>query len=161
MKFRIVFFVILAGFLSICISAATVSVQIFESGIRKDAPRVEASTAWENGLMDALFDDGDIVSNAETTRLVKPGLPSSSVGLVEALNGGAEFIVHISLEYAKPKDKTRLSPYGVTYRLSDESGRSLLQDEKKDIPPTISGSEDEQNAKEIARIIIGRMKKDK
>lgn len=149
------------AFLGAAASAATVSMILFESGMRDGTPKAEASSAWENGVMDALFEDGNIVSNADSVRLAKPGLPSSSYGLAEARLGGAEYVVQISLDYDTETPLLRPSPGRVAYRVCDERGETLLQNEECDLLPTKNGAEDERNAHEVARILIGRMKKDR
>lgn len=162
MGFRSLFSVSAAAALSCsCAWAATFSVLVFESGIRHGAPMIEASSAWESGLMDELFDGGNIVTNADTARLSKPGLPSSSYGLAEARLGGAEFLVQVVLEYEPSTDQVRPSPAKVIYRICDGRGETLFQEQKHDLLPTKSGSEDEKNARKVARILIGRMKKDR
>ncbi|MFA6505194.1 MAG: hypothetical protein WCT14_03795 [Treponemataceae bacterium] len=154
---------LLAFFVSLgaLVGAATVSVLMFETGVQEDAPKIEATSAWESGVMDAFFNAGHIVSNADTKRLNAPGLPSSSVGLVEAREGGADFVVYISLDYgpsAEAIGKVRIAPRAVSYRLCNERGESLFQAEKKP-NATKSGAEDAQNAQEIARTLIVQMKK--
>jgi hypothetical protein len=141
-------------------SAATVSVTIFESGLR-DGAAAEASSAWENAVLEEFFESGNIVSNGETTRLDSPGLPSSSYGLAEALRGGAEYYIQIALVYGAAADRSRPSPQRAEYRISDNRGETIFQGAKQGLDPSINGKDDERNAHEIARILLGRMKKDR
>lgn len=148
--------------LSAAVSAATLSIQMYETGVPENAPKIEATSAWEAGLLDAFFEAGHIVSNAETKRLEKKGLPSTSVGLAEAREGGAEFIIALSLDYGPgplSNERTRKSPKSIAYRLSDRAGDILFQAEIKEAAPTNSGAEDASIAQSIARALIVQMKK--
>ena len=143
------------------VCGTNVSVLMFETGIAEGDSKIEATSAWESGLMDEFFNSGYIVSNADTKRLDKQGLPLSTEGLAEARDGGAEYIIDIALDYAAvpAKEKTRISPRSVSYRMCDPRGKTLFQKEKIELTPTKSGSEDEKHAKEIARSLIAQLRK--
>ena len=53
----------------VSVNAANVSVMVIESGVRKTV----SAAAWENGLMDVLFEAGHVVSNAQNLVLGESG----------------------------------------------------------------------------------------
>jgi hypothetical protein len=144
---------------------ATVCVLVIESGIAPDAPFVEASSAWEAGIMDALFDAGHIVCNANAARAEQSGLPDRTYGWDAAREGGAEYVAVISLDYAavpasasESNKRIRISPRAVSYRLAVVDGKSILEGEAKNLPPAASGDEDSRNALAVARLITAELK---
>jgi hypothetical protein len=110
--------------------------------------------------MDIFFEAGNIVSNADTARLAAPGLPSSSYGLAEALKGGAEYFVQIALDYGAAEERSRPSPHRASYRICTTGERRSSRAKRKTWLPQET-EKDERNAHEIARILIGRMEKDR
>lgn len=156
---------LLSTLLAVPALPATVCVMVVESGIAPDAPFVEASSAWEASFMDALFEAGHIVCNADAARAEKSGLPDPSYGWDAAREGGAGYVAVICLDYApspvsasEPSKRVRISPRAVSYRLSAVDGTSLLEGEKKDLPPAASGDDDSRNALSIARLITAELK---
>ncbi|MDR0599865.1 MAG: hypothetical protein LBG84_07290 [Treponema sp.] len=96
------------------LSAATVSVLIVESGLPSGAARTESAVVWENGLLDALFDAGHIVSNIPILRLdAAPGreIPlEARHGFYEARAGGADFFIMVLLTYGNPGGSSSAGP---------------------------------------------------
>jgi hypothetical protein len=110
---------------ALAVQAATVAVQVVESGPSLESGFLESSSAWEYGLMDALFNAGHIVSNAPIARL-DAGLDAGTrtaadfmadtmQGVVEAKNGGADMLILAFLEYKSPSANP--SPAGSSARL--------------------------------------------
>lgn len=151
-----------AAALLLCFSSAAwsanVFVRMYETGVAAEDPAIESSSAWEDGLLGALFDSGHIVSNADIVRLEVPELPQTGVGLAEALAGGAEYVIDVELEYGAATGSRR-SPSTAHYRLSDSRGATIRTGTTSKLPATNSGTEDEQNAREIARALIGSIGK--
>jgi hypothetical protein len=83
--------------------AATVSFLVVETGLAEGSVRPQSSLLWENGLMDAFFDAGYIVSNAPIMRIPEKTtekLPGPvRIELDEARNGGADYFIVVLLEY--------------------------------------------------------------
>lgn len=159
-------FALLSLFLVVSAFPATVSVMVVESGLGEDAPPAQASSAWEAAIMDALFEGGQIVSNAPPQRSAELGLPDPTYGWGPAREGGIGYVVVISLEYPTPPSAAelgqgtgvRLSPKAARYRITEVDGQTLLEGEKTQLPPTTSGDEDAKNAREVARIIVDGLK---
>ncbi|MCL1815468.1 MAG: hypothetical protein FWG27_06595 [Treponema sp.] len=98
------------GFLSL--EAATVSVQVVETGLPFGSGCSSSAMIWESGMMDAFFDAGHIVSNAPCQQIEKTAslLPPELNGdFDEARIGGADYYVLILINYSNgspehPKD---------------------------------------------------------
>jgi len=136
--------------------SATVAVFFFETGVGEKDASIEATSAWEGGLMDAFFDSGHIVSNAGIERLADPGLPSSSRGLAAAREGGADLMAQVALDYGAA-GSARRTPRSARYRLSDARGETLMEGELANLAATANSKEDAQNAQKLARMLIGRI----
>jgi len=82
---------------------AAVSCLIVETGLKQEGAVGGASTLLENGLLDALFEGGHIVSSSPTIRLKKmprEDFPlEASKELAEAVEGGMEYFIITWLEY--------------------------------------------------------------
>jgi hypothetical protein len=161
--------------------AATIYVLVLEAGLGSDAPSVEASSAWEAGLMDGFFDTGHIVYNAEIERVEQTALPVPAYGMHALREGGADFLILMLLDYTTAPAaatasaaatapaaattagggaaiRVRNSPRSIRYRLVSATGTVLLETERLDLPPSRSGAEDAGYAKELARSLSARMK---
>jgi hypothetical protein len=87
--------------------AATVSFLVVETGLAEESRRPQSSLLWENGMMDAFFDAGHIVSNAPIMRIPELSgekttekLPDPiRTELDQARNGGADYFIVVLLEY--------------------------------------------------------------
>jgi hypothetical protein len=83
--------------------AHTVSFLVIETGIRQENPAVESTVIWENGLMDAFFDAGHIVSNARNLRISRhpsKDFPDEARGdLEEAREGMVDYFILAFLDY--------------------------------------------------------------
>jgi hypothetical protein len=120
-------FLAFAGFTAL--PAATVSVQVVETGLSPEIERTESSLVWESGVMDAFFDAGHIVSNAPIIRLKT--LPDREIppelrrDFDEARLGGADFFVMVFLTY--PEDSLE-HPKEVFMRLYSVSSGKMLHE---------------------------------
>jgi hypothetical protein len=80
-----------------------VSVMVIETGLPETAGRNQYSERWENSLMDAFFEAGQIVSNAPIMRLVSK--PSAGIEAIaepefeEAVEGGFDYFIIVHLDF--------------------------------------------------------------
>ncbi len=148
-------------------TAATICVLVMESGLGGTAAPVEATSAWEGGVMDALFDAGHIVCNAPVARMENEGKVLSNgfvvdpqFGVQAAWESGAEFLLRVSLTYGAREGGTksaRLSPSGVSFELRRlEPGKLIDRELKTGMAATFTGAEDARSAKALARTFIAR-----
>jgi len=158
-RFTPVFFLILnllvAGQV---LHAATVSLLIVEGGLGEDISRIEASSAWEGGFMDALFDAGHIACNANMVRQEAGDLPPPGFGWSEAMEGGADFLALVLLKYVPVPQASRMMPSSVSWRLLDEKGTIVASAQDQRLAPTTSSNEDAKNGKDLAKVILVRMR---
>jgi hypothetical protein len=147
--------------------AATVCILIVENGLPSDAPRVEASSAWEAGLMDAFFEAGHIVTNGAMVRTTEDALgadlPAPDFGLGAAREGGSDYLALAVLDYAQTKEKAdaavRSSPIALAFRFVDlGSGRVLTESSNVALPKTVSGEDEKREAGEVARNMMKGLK---
>jgi len=157
--------------------AATVSVMVVEEGLAPKAAEPEASSAWESGIMDALFDAGHIVCNAPVFRVApEADRPGSSWNptdrdIADAVEGGVAylFVAYLEYEAADGKDaaavpgKTnpaiRPSPRRAGLRVYSLDPFALVEETKpKALDRTESGAEDQNQARAMARGLIQRLK---
>lgn len=150
-------------------SAATISVQVAEQGVSEDYPAVEASSAWEAGLLDSIFDAGHIASNGPLVRLGESvnteGISISNQEIDDARRGSADYIIYVLLEYVSPKkddpmaQKIRLSPLRSTVLLAQVSPfKVLYRRVYNSLEPSTAGTEDQKTAQMVARDTIAHLK---
>lgn len=151
------------------VAAATVCVLVVESGLPAEAERVEASSAWEAGLMDAFFDAGHIVTNGPLFREEKldgkvgPTLPDRNFGLLAAKDGGADYLSIVVLDYGNviqsPDGMKRPSPSGVAYRILDLGTGTVIAEGLDEVrPKTVATVDEAREAGKVARIMMTRLK---
>ncbi len=145
--------------LSVPAAAATVSVQVVECGLAGEHPVPEASSAWEAGLMDALFDAGHIVSNAPVLR-TEDGWVLEEEDVDLAREGGADYLLLARLEYDEVAtepvvagtEPARVSPRRVTLSLIAVSPRRLVKEKLiPSLETSSSGTVDQDRARNLAR----------
>jgi len=147
--------------LSVPARAATFTVQVVESGLSAEYAVLEASSAWEAGLMDALFDAGHIVSNAPVLRAEADWvLGDEDMNL--AREGGADYLLLARLEYeptemestapADGAEPARVSPRRATLSLVAVTPRRLVAEKTvESLEASSSGTVDQNRARELAR----------
>ncbi len=151
------------------LAAATVCVCVVESGLSAEAAPVEASSAWEAGLMAAFFDAGHIVTNAAIVRVPssadegRPTLPDRKFGAMAAKDGGADVLSVVVLDYRgtveSAESAARPSPSGVAYRILDLGSGSVIAegvDERQ--VGTDTATDEAREAGRLARIMMTRLK---
>jgi hypothetical protein len=128
MKRQLAFILFFAAALALPLGAATVSFLVIETGLPLNGEIAASSKVWENGLLDAFFDGGHIVSNAGMLRMDDAGgsqkagedfPPLASGDLEEARLGGADFFVVAFLAYSGDDSE---QPKEVTLKLYDMRG---------------------------------------
>jgi hypothetical protein len=153
------------GFLMIpglSLGAHMISFLMVETGISESSPAAEASSLWENGLMDIFFDAGHIVSNAPVKRISAEGgkkLPDEvQREFNEAAAGGAEFFVLALLDYQGSFELPELKPQRVVLRLFRIKPYQLLGEQQYSGRTTGPVKEELAAAKSTARKIIPYIK---
>ncbi|GHV84222.1 hypothetical protein AGMMS50212_15620 [Spirochaetia bacterium] len=135
----------------------TISVMVVETGL-DEKPQNELVNIWETGMMDALFDAGHIVSNAQSVlieRVPDEDIPEEISGYVsEAEDGGFDYFVVAFLEYKKEKDFVKARPEKITLKLLSFSNNRIIFDEKMAKPVKFTPSDEYDNAKKAAKIIM-------
>jgi hypothetical protein len=112
------------------LQAATVSFLVIETGLPMNGEIASSSRVWENGLLDAFFDGGHIVSNASLLRLEAADSqdekfpPLASGDLEDAREGGADFFVVAFLSYT---GDFRDQPKEVMLKLYDMQGNLVYE----------------------------------
>ncbi len=152
--------------LAVSVPAATVSVQVVESGLPTDATVPEASSAWEAGLLDVCFDAGHIVSNAPILRVPENWSPDDAT-LAAAREGGADFLILALLEYdpalaghtSADGSAVRRSPLRVICRLlAVHPRRQIAEKTLADLEASSSGAVDQGRARDLAQPLLQVMK---
>lgn len=148
-----IFFAILIMVLSISgAMAETVFISLLEQSSDGEFHNFESSSAWEAGVLDALFDLGAIVSNT-------PIQTKDAFVLDEALRsakeGGASSVLVVELDYKviPTKDiKNRPAPVTIHFTLY-ETDSGTIKNELKYIQqdPSLNAEEDKQRAVEQTR----------
>lgn len=133
--------------------SATFSVVVVETGLGEAAPAAEASSAWESGIMAALFDAGHIVSNAPIRR---GGLGDS---IETAREGGARYLLAAELSYdSSDTNSKRPMPRSAVLTVRSLDPVVLLAEERRVLAGSSGASEDERTAKNAAQAALARMK---
>ncbi|MDR3171439.1 MAG: hypothetical protein LBU17_07410 [Treponema sp.] len=159
---RLAMVLFLSVFLMLPLSAAMVSFLVIETGRRENIPVHELTDLWENGLMDAFFEAGHIVSNAPIMRLaIKPDkdLPDEAQGdLREALAGGSEFLILALLDYESSSGGGVEKLQGVSLRLFRTKPYKLVFTQQ--YSGAVSGSSKEALAaiKKAAQVLISHVR---
>jgi hypothetical protein len=115
------------------LSAATVSVQILETGLVQGEGLNEYSVLWENSLLDQCFELGHIVSNAPMGLLrqqpPRGGLPPEARdAFEEAREGGAAYFILALLDFNGRGGKMA-RPRSVSLRIFRVPSGELLADQ--------------------------------
>ncbi|QQO08056.1 hypothetical protein [Breznakiella homolactica] len=140
--------------------AATVSIMVVETGVNEDAPRLDASSLWEGGLMDVLFDTGHIVSNAPILRLTadqaQPYPEERLLDIEETLAGGANYYILAVLNYeSQPADEpTAPRPRTIALRFVRIQPHKILFEQQYRGNPAAPVTDELQNAKKAARNML-------
>lgn len=133
-----IFFVIIAITVSIPIYAQLVCVQVIEYGLPDESEIQETSTHIENGIMNAMFDMGYIVSNEEIYRLSlswnrSKNIPNTAIPLRQAKEGGATYLLLAILNYSsfKEADYVRWAPTSISFSLRNVSDGKIILEKKE------------------------------
>jgi hypothetical protein len=156
-------------FAGVSVNAAGVSVMVIESGVPKQA----AASAWENGLMDVLFEAGHVASNArnlvfpegwEASGAITVSTQESSefipreaaVDLQEAGENGMDYFLLVLLDYvASPQNTTNpAKPKTVTLKLFRTNPVKFITSENYRWSSKAGARADYYNAGRAMRLII-------
>jgi len=116
--------------------AANVSVLVMESGQSRESPGNQYPTLWENGLLDAFFDSGHIVTNAPIKKI--DGKPSEGFPVEaerdfdNAQEGGMDYFVVAVIDYATPNVSLRLFDIRSTKMVREQKYRITTFNVTKD-----------------------------
>lgn len=150
---RIFFMIFFITTIGLGLQAETVFVSVLEATPDMELHNFEASSAWESGVLDALFDMGAIVSNTPIQRFSDF---TKNEALQAAKDGGADSVLVVELKYLvipEEKSKIRAVPGTIQFNLySVESGRLLKQLTYKPSRPSESVDEDTQMAKQQTQL---------
>jgi hypothetical protein len=152
--------IIFALFTGGLLFAETVSVVIVETGIPEDAPVIESSRNWENGLMDTFFENGHIVSNAAMLRLnpeqAKPYPSEQLFNIEEVREGGSAYYVLAVLNYTGLNEDNSI-PSLISLRLVQVFSDEVLYEVQID-GTEISVQDELEHAKRAAEAMIPYVK---
>lgn len=150
----VMFFCVLAP-----VSSAMFTVSVVETGVAEDAPFTEASTAWESGLIDALFESGHIVSNFPLLRSEGPyELDTALFGM--ALEGGSNYLCLAILEYDEGlanENKTLIPKKSLIQIYSLHSSELLVEGISTIVDTESSIKEQESRARDCIRALLAKM----
>jgi len=98
--------------------AANVSLLVVETGVPGEGAAGRRAAAWEDGLLDAFFEAGHIVSGAPTIRVADSpaddGLPPEvEERRIEAELGGMEYFLLATVDHASGEVSLRLFAIGL------------------------------------------------
>jgi hypothetical protein len=154
------FFVFVSIAALIPVSAHTVSFMVIETGLPQGQGMTEYSNLWENGLLDAFFDAGHIVSNAPVLRLDAPSAKQfpdeAKESLNEANEGGADYFILALLDYQETGGVKLpvLRPRQVSLRVFKTNPFRFVREEKITGAAKIQAGEDFISAKQAAMKIL-------
>lgn len=149
---RIYFAILIMVLITSGAMAETIFISLLEQSSDKELHNFESSSAWEAGVLDALFDLGAIVSN--TPIQTKDAFILDEV-LRSAKEGGASSVLVVELDYkvVPAKDtKIRPEPFTIHFTLY-ETDSGAVKNELKYIQqnPSLNAEEDKQRAVEQTR----------
>ena len=139
------------------LSASSISVMVVETGKIDPYPVSEFSRLWENGLMNAFFNGGHIVTNVPVIQIPSEGsgeLPEEvQPGFDEARDGGMEFFLLALLDYQGREGK----PEKIRLKLFGFRPLGMLYEEDLSAAPEASPKEIYANAEKVAKRIFPRL----
>jgi len=153
MKYRI-FTVLCIGMIAApALWAANVSVLIMESGQSRENTGNQYSALWENGLMDAFFDSGHIVTNSPKMQMkgkTDNDFPAEAErDLRSAQDGGMDYFLIALIDYAAPL---------VSLRLFDVKSTKMVFEQKHAVTTFRNTKDESEKIKTAARVMAARLK---
>ena len=148
--FTVLFFVIFAAPV---LWAANVSVLIMESGLSGDSSGNVYPFLWENGLLDAFFESGHIVTNSPKIQI--DGKPDEDFpaeaerDFDNAKEGGMDYFLIAIIDYA--------TPY-VSLRLFDIRSTKMVLEQKYRITSFRNTKEENDKIKAAARNMVAHLR---
>jgi hypothetical protein len=130
---------------------------VVETGKTDPYPVSEFSRLWENGLMDAFFNAGHIVSNIPVIQIPSGGsgeLPEEvQPGFDDALAGGMEYFLLAFLDYQGREGK----PASIRLRLFALKPLGMLREEEFSAAPGAGPKEIYASAEKAAELMFSRL----
>jgi hypothetical protein len=152
-KYRILTGLIIGIFAAPMLYAANVSVLILETGAGGENPANQYPFLWENGLMDAFFDSGHIVTNSRKIQIdVKPDgdFPSEAErDFNDAQEGGMDYFLIALIDYSAPL---------VSLRLFDIKSTKMVFEQKHAVTTLRSTKEETDKIKAAAKVMAARVR---
>jgi len=107
--------------------AANVSVLVMESGQSRESAGTQYPYLWENGLMDAFFDSGHIVTNSPKIQIdgkLSEDFPAEAErDFDNAQEGGMDYFLIAIIDYATPYVSLRLFDIRSTKMVREQNYR--------------------------------------
>ena len=150
---------VLFAVLVIPVSASVVSFLLVETGLRDGAPETQYTSLWEDGLMNAFFDAGHVVTNSLITRMERR--PERDLtGIIEvdfreAASGGAEFFILGFLDYRTQEG--RLVPSDIVVKIYRTSSQQIVYEQRFQAGTGRNLNEESLLAKNTGRVIISHL----
>jgi hypothetical protein len=152
----LIFLVLIPG---LALRASGISLLVIETG-RPGAERPgESSLLWENGVIDACFDAGHIVTNAPILRLEKK--PAGDIPgearreLDEAARGGMEYLIIALLDYKRMDGNFALDRVSLTL-FKTLPYRKIFEQAVSPLRPALP-AEEQENARRAALSLISHI----
>jgi len=152
-KYRIFIGLLIGFFAAPALWAANVSVLVLEAGLSEENPGNVYPYLWENGLMDAFFNSGHIVTNAP--KILIDGKPDGDFpaeaerDFNNAKEGGMDYFLIALIDYSTPL---------VSLRLFDIRSTKMVLEQKHAIITLRNTKEESDKIKAAARVMVAHLK---
>ena len=155
MKYRALMFIglFIGIFAAPALYAANVSVLILESGESKENTGNQYPILWENGLMDAFFNSGHIVTNSPKIQINgKPDVdfpPEAEREFNSAQEGGMDYFLIALIDYSAPL---------VSLRLFDIRSTKMVFEQKHAVTAFRNTKDESDKIKAAAKVMAARVR---
>jgi hypothetical protein len=153
MKYRILIGLFIGIFAAPTLCAANVSVLVMESGLNEESPGNVYPYLWENGLMDAFFDSGHIVTNSPKIQISgKPDddFPAEAErDFDNAQEGGMDYFLIALIDYSTPL---------VSLRLFDIKSTKMVFEQKHAVTTFRNTKDENDKIKAAARVMAAHLR---
>ena len=152
-KYRILTGLFIGIFAAPVLYAANVSILVMELGESKENTGNQYSILWENGLMDAFFDSGHIVSNSPKIQIT--GKPAGDFPVEakqdfnNAQEGGMDYFLIVLIDYSVPL---------VSLRLFDTRSTKMVLEQKHAVTTLKNIKDESDKIKAAARVMAAQLR---
>ena len=153
MKYRMLIGLFIGIFAAPVLCAANISVLVIESGLSGESAGNVYPFLWENGLMDAFFDSGHIVTNAPKIQI--DGKPDADFpaeaerDFNNAKEGGMNYFLIALIDYSTPL---------VSLRLFDIKSTKMVLEQKHAVTTLRNTKEETDKIKAAARVMAAHLR---